>query len=467
MQPLLLSALLLFPVWLSAQINLGRGKADQLYQTHCAVCHGNRGQGGLGGPLLGEQWDHAPTDEARARVIREGLPQLGMQAFDDVLDEKEIRSLVIYMRELQTLAARQPPRPDPEGIHRTERQTFRVETVAENPARMWGLAFMPDGRYLVTEIDGPVRFISPDGELQPPIAHTPSVVRRGQGGMLDVALDPDYAENGWIYLVYAHGENRNAITSLVRGRVRDNQWRDEQVLFRAQPEHRSPSGVHFGSRIVFHDGHIYFAIGDRGAKKRAQDLDRPNGKIFRLHPDGRVPRDNPFPDQTPYPAIWSLGHRNPQGMAVRPGTDEIWSTEHGPRGGDELNLVQKGKNYGWPKVTFGMNYNGTPITEHTHLPGIEPPLWHWTPSIAVCGMAFVDGDQYPDWKGDLFVGGLRSQVLERLRLGDDGLREREVVLQGLGRVRDVKSSPDGFLHLILEGRGSRLVRLRPVDADDS
>lgn len=448
---------------LPAQINLGRGRVDKLYQTHCAVCHGNRGQGGLGGPLLGESWDHAPDDKARARVIREGLPELGMQAFDDVLDEKEIRSLVIYMRELKTLAAKQKPKPDPQGVHRTDRQTFRLQTVVENSARMWGVAFMPDGRFLVTEIDGAVRFVSPGGELQPPIANTPEVVRFGQGGMLDVALDPKYNDNGWIYLVFAHGKGREAMTSLVRGRVKDNRWQDEQTLFRANPRDRTRSGSHFGSRIVFHDGYVYFAIGDRGAKARAQDIDRPNGKIYRLHTDGRVPEDNPFIDESRYPRIWSYGHRNPQALAFRPGTDELWSTEHGPRGGDELNRVRKGNNYGWPKVTFGMNYNGTPITEHTHLPGMEPPVWHWTPSIAVCGMAFVQGDRYPEWKGDLLVGGLRSQVLERLRLGDDGLEEREVVLQGQGRVRDVKSAPDGTIYLILEGRGSRLVRLLPVE----
>jgi glucose/arabinose dehydrogenase len=429
---------------------------------HCAVCHGNRGQGGLGGPLDSEEWQHAPDDASRARIIADGLPDLGMQAYKGVLSEQEIRSLVIFIRELQTLAGPASPVPDATGVHRTQRAIFRVETVAVNPGKMWGVTFAPDGRFLVTEIEGALRWIDADGTLHPPVEQTPASVRLGQGGMLDVALDPDYAENGWIYLVFAHGEDGKAMTSLVRGRIRDNHWQEEEVLFRARTEDLSRSGAHFGSRIVFQDDYVFFSIGDRGAQQEAQNLERPNGKIFRLHRDGRIPADNPFTDQSPYPAIWSYGHRNPQALAFRPGTDELWSTEHGPRGGDELNQILQGRNYGWPRVTFGMNYNGTPITEHTQLPGMEPPVWHWTPSIAVCGMAFVQGGRYPDWQGDLMVGGLRSEVLERIRLKDHAVEEREVVLQGLGRVRDVKQAPDGTLYLILESKGSRLVRLIPV-----
>jgi len=445
-----------------AQSNIGRGRIQGLYQKHCAVCHGARGEGGLGGALNQGEWQHAKTDEERTRVIRDGLPDLGMQGFGDVLNEKEIRALVIYMRELETMAQREKPRANAAGIHQTERQSFRIEDVARNSKRMWGVTFMPDGRFLATEIDGNVRFISADGTLAPPIENIPKIRRRGQGGMLDVALDPEYEENGWVYLVFSHGNSSGAMTSLVRGKIQGNRWTDEEVLFRAKDKDYRGAGTHFGSRIVFEDDYVFFAIGDRGDQQQAQSLNVPNGKVHRLHRDGRIPEDNPFVGKSPYPSIWTYGNRNPQALVFHPETGVLWSTEHGPRGGDELNVIQKGKNYGWPKVTFGMNYNGTPITEHTTLPGMEPPVWHWTPSIAVCGMSVADGRIYPGWKGDLLIGGLRSQVLERIRIEDGELKEREVVLQGAGRVRDVKTAPNGTVYLILENNGSRLVRLIPV-----
>jgi len=461
--PLLLAPLLLFATT-RAQNAIGRGPVAGLYNQHCAVCHGRNGEGGLGGSLISGEWQHADTDEAKARVIREGLPDLGMQGFDDTLDAEQIRALVIYMRELKTLADDDKGPRVNNDIHETEKLSYKLERIAENPSRMWSVDFLPDGRYLITEIDGALRFVDTDGTLREPVADTPDIVRHGQGGLLDVALHPDYADNGWVYLVYARGEGRNAMTSLVRGRVKDNRWIDHQDLFVAEPEDRRRAGVHFGSRIVFRDGYVFFSIGDRGAKPQAQSLDTPNGKIHRLHDDGRVPDDNPFIGETPYESIWSYGHRNPQGLAIHPDTGELWSTEHGPRGGDELNLILKGRNYGWPEVTFGMNYGGTPITEHTSLPGMEPPVWHWTPSIATCGLAFADGDAYPAWDGDLLAGGLAAQVLERLRVRDGKMIEREVLLKNAGRVRDVATAPDGVLHLILEAQGSTLVRLVPIDA---
>jgi glucose/arabinose dehydrogenase len=435
--------------------------ANALYAQHCAVCHGDKGQGGLGGSLIDGEWKRDASDEALADLIRTGIPDMGMVPYKDLLNERQIRSVVIYLRELENQARRERPARPVDGLHNTQHHNFRLETVAHSPGLMWSLAFLPDGRFLVTEIDGPVRFIEADGTLQEPVRNTPAVVRHGQGGMLEVALHPDFAQNGWIYLAFSQGEGRDAMTSLVRGRIRDNTWVDEEILYRAKPEQRRNAGVHFGSRIDFHKGYVFFSIGDRGADAQAQSLDRPNGKIHRLHDDGRIPADNPFVGKAGVESIWSYGHRNPQALTFRPGGDELWSTEHGPRGGDELNRILPGRNYGWPTVTHGMNYNGTPITEHTQLPGIEPPIWHWTPSIAVCGMAFLDSARFPKWKGDLFVGGLRAELVERIRLGEKGLVEREAVLQGQGRVRDVRAGPDGLLYLLLEGNGSRIVRLRP------
>lgn len=432
-----------------------------LYIQHCQVCHGNKGQGGLGSSLVDGKWVHGESDADHARVIAEGLPDFGMQPFGNVLSDKEIRSLVIYIQELELQADPAKAPPLEQGIYQTRHQRFRLEEVVRNPAKMWGVSFLPEGRKIITEIDGPVRIIESDGKMNPPIEGTPEIARKGQGGMLDVAVHPDYAENGWIYLSFAEGDQNHCITGIVRGRVKDNRWIDQQIIYRADEKFRSGAGVHFGSRIVFKDGYVFFPVGDRGAGHLAQDLNRPNGKIQRLHDDGRIPEDNPFAGESEVPGIWTRGHRNPQALAFRPGTDELWSTEHGPRGGDELNRIRKGLNYGWPSVTFGMNYNGTPITENTSLPGLEDPVWHWTPSIATCGMAFVDGGRYPGWKGDLLVGGLKAQVVERLRLGEQGVEEREVLVKNQGRVRDIKSAPDGFLYLILEGAGSRLIRLVP------
>lgn len=440
-----------------------RARMDQVYEQHCAVCHGKRGEGGLGGSLVDGVWKYGESDEAKAKVIREGIPAMGMQAFGETLDEKEIRSLVVYMSELET-RANPPARPaEQDEVYTTQHQRFMIETITQNPARMWGVSFLPDGWKIVTEFDGPVRLIDPEGRPGPPLENTPEIVRRGQGGMLDVAVHPDYNENGWVYLSFSEGEGPQSLTSVVRGRIRGNRWVDQEVVYRANPRFRTGAGTHFGTRIVFRDGYVYFAIGDRGAPDQAQDLQRPNGKIHRLHDDGRIPSDNPFADKDALPTLWSYGHRNPQALAFHPNTGELWSTEHGPRGGDELNRILPGRNYGWPRVTHGVNYNGTPITEHTELPGMESPVWHWTPSIAVCGMAFARADTYPGWKQDIFAGGLRAQVLERLRINaEHQVEEREVVLKNMGRVRDVKTGPDGFLYVILENRGSTLIRLRPI-----
>lgn len=452
------SSLLLFLIPFTVDARM-----DRVYEQHCAVCHGKQGEGGLGGSLVDGTWKYGESDEEVAKIIREGIPDMGMQAFENTLTEKKIRGLIVYMSELEVRANPPTPPPSDGEIYTTQHQRFTIETITKNPAKMWGVSFLPDGWKIVTEIDGSVRLIDPEGNLQPPLENAPEIVRRGQGGMLDVAVHTDYAENGWVYLSFAEGDGNQSNTSVVRGRIRENRWVQQEVIYRADPGFRSGSGAHFGTRIVFKEGYVYFAIGDRGAQNQAQDLRRPNGKIHRVHDDGRIPDDNPFSEADALPTLWSYGHRNPQGLALHPGTGELWSTEHGPRGGDELNRILPGQNYGWPKVTHGVNYNGTPITEHTELPGMESPVWHWTPSIAVCGMAFSHADSYPGWEQDIFAGGLRGQVLERLRIdAENKVAEREVILKDMGRIRDVKTGPDGYLYVILEGDGSSLIRLLPV-----
>ena len=341
-----------------------------------------------------------------------------------------------------------------------------MEVVNDEVKEPWAVAFLPDGRFLVTEKAGPVVMLDRDGKKIAAIKGTPKSVVHGQGGMMDVAVHPDFANNGWVYLAFAEGEEKNgrmhSLTTIVRGRINDNTWQEEQVIWRGADEFRAAPGVHFGSRIVFRDGYVFFVIGERGGMMQVQDVTRPNGKIFRLYEDGRVPQDNPFVDtKDAEPGIWSYGHRNPQGLAFDTRNGDLYSTEHGPRGGDEFNLILPGRNYGWPVITHGMNYNGTPITGKTAREGMEQPVIYWTPSIAACGLAFYDGDVFPRWKHDFFAGGLKSQELRRLRVQDRKVVEQEVVLKGSGRVRDVKMAPDGYLYVVFNDP-DKLVRLVPV-----
>jgi len=279
--------------------------------------------------------------------------------------------------------------------------------------------------------------------------------------MMEVAFHPDYETNGWIYLGYTAGiSGKRGLTTIVRGRIKDNRWQDQEMLFRADDEHFTERAVHFGTRIVFRDGYLWFSIGDRGAMEQAQDTATPNGNIHRLHDDGRIPSDNPFADgKSGLPTIWSWGHRNPQGLAFHPASGELWSAEHGPRGGDELNLIQKGGNYGWPVVTYGINYNGAPITEHISKPGMIDPVRQWTPSISVCPIAFYTGEDFPNWKNQLFVGGLRSEELWRINLKDGKIVDEEIVLKGIGRIRDISMGHDGLMYLVLNDPDC-IVRIR-------
>jgi glucose/arabinose dehydrogenase len=290
---------------------------------------------------------------------------------------------------------------------------------------------------------------------------------------MEVAIHPDYRENGWIYLGFADGTRRKtdkgkdevkSITAVVRGRIKDHQWIDNQWIYRASPEFQSGSGVHFGTRFVFDQGYIYFVVGERGGMMQAQDLSRPNGKIMRLHDDGRVPEDNPFLN-TPgaIPAIWSYGHRNPQGLAFDVRDGSIYSTEHGPRGGDELNWIRPGLNYGWPVITHGMNYDGTPMVSITEKEGMEQPMVFWVPSIAACGLDFYVGDKFPKWNNDLLAGGLAKQEVRRIRIKDHKVISQEVILKNIGRVRDVVTGPDGLVYVALNSP-DRIVRLRPADS---
>lgn len=346
----------------------------------------------------------------------------------------------------------------------SEEHAFRVVIVTRGLEYPWGLAFLPDGRRLVTERPGRLRLVAADGALDPrPIEGLPPIAVHGQGGLLDVALHPQFTENGLVYLSYAARGEGGVGTEVARGRLADHRLEKVEVLFRQQP--KSGGGRHFGSRLVFdRQGNLYITMGDRGEMERAQSLDDLAGKIVRLRDDGRIPADNPFVSRAgARPEIYSLGNRNVQGAALHPVTGELWSHEHGPQGGDEVNVIRAGRNYGWPVITYGVEYGiGTPIGEGTHKPGMEQPLHVWTPSIAPSGMAFYTGERFPRWRGDLFVGALRGQMLVRLRFdGERRVREERLLQDMLGRIRDVRTGPDGYLYLLTDARDGVIARLEP------
>lgn len=339
-------------------------------------------------------------------------------------------------------------------------EKIRINVLTDKLNAPWGMAFLPDGRILVTEKSGQLRMIE-NGKLLPkPVAGAPKVVDSGQGGLLDVALHPQYAQNGWIYLSYSARGTDGVGTEVMRAKLQGMSLTGSEVVFSQTP--KISGGNHFGSRIVFdREGYLYITMGDRGDKDRAQRLEQHIGKIVRLHDDGRVPADNPFAGKSEVlPEIFSLGHRNVQGAAVHPASGKIWTHEHGPQGGDEINILAPATNYGWPVITYGVNYFiGTKIGEGTHKTGMAQPLYKWVPSIAPSGMTFYTGDAYPGWKNSLFIGSLKFQMLVRLTLDGDKVAKEERLLQGIGRVRDVRQGPDGLLYLLAD---NKLLQLQPL-----
>jgi len=348
---------------------------------------------------------------------------------------------------------------------RSDEHAFRVVRLVDGLEHPWSLAFLLDGGMLVSERPGRLRIVR-DGTLQPqPVAGLPKVEAYGQGGLFDVTLHPRFAENRLIYVAYAARGADGVGTELARGRFTGTALEDVEVLFRQSP--KGNTGRHFGGRVVFdRAGYLYLTLGDRGEMPRAQKPDDHAGSVIRLHDDGRVPRDNPFVGKPGWkPEKYTIGNRNLQGAALHPATGVLWTHEHGPQGGDEVNVIRAGVNYGWPVITYGVNYGtGTKIGEGTEKPGMAQPLYYWVPSIAPSGMAFYTGDRFPRWRGDLFVGALKDQMLVRLRLDGEKVVREERLLKGvLGRIRDVRSGPDGALYLLTDASNGALLRLEPAD----
>lgn len=337
-----------------------------------------------------------------------------------------------------------------------------IERFATGLSFPWGLDFLPDGRGLVTERGGQLRVLGTDGSLSSPIAGVPEVYASGQGGLLDVIVGPDFASDQRIYLCYAARENRASGTEVARARFDGTQLVDLEVVFRALPKIRSGSN-HYGCRMAFHrDGYLFLGIGDRfNQLDRAQDLDTHLGKVMRIFPDGRVPEDNPFVNQAgARPEIWSVGHRNIQGMAVHPTTGEIWVHEHGPSGGDEINIPRAGENHGWPTACYGSHYDGREIPDAHQSRGFSEPVHFWTPSIAPSGMTFYDGNLFPEWRGQLFVGALAAQHLARLELDGERVVSLNRLMDQEARIREVSVGPDGALYVLTDSRNGEIYRIR-------
>jgi glucose/arabinose dehydrogenase len=443
------------------------------FADKCAGCHGDRMQGSRAASLLDDTWMYGGSDEKVLESIREGRADAGMPSFKTTLSDVEVRGLLLLIRTNATQAKGRPATlatPVVDGVVKTPKQNFRIETLTDAVETPWGLAFLPDGRLLITERPGRLRILD-KGKLSEPIQGIPAVWTRQDGGLFDVEVHPKYAQNGWIYLAYAEPRETNrSMTTIIRGRIKDNKWVDQEYIYRAPDDLFTPINFHYGLRFTFdRDGYLYYSLGDHGKPESAQDLSQPTGKIHRVNDDGTIPKDNPFVNRPgALGSIWTYGHRNPEGFSFAP-NGTLWATEHGPTGGDEVNIIQKGRNYGWPVISWGLMDNGLP-TETTSKPGMEQPVAHYEPSPGIAPVLVYNGSKYPAWKGNVLVGFMAHEELRRLTVNGTRVTGQEVLFKGLGRVRDFVLGPDGLLYVALANPGAqlssttpgRVVRLVPV-----
>jgi len=440
----------------------------ETYQAYCAGCHGAQMEGGQYSALRKTDWMYGDNRAAMRRTVMYGIAGTDMAAWSQVLPEQQVEALVDYIIESRDTL---PPEPEakPDSIQ-TADYLVHIETlVAEGfNSAPWGIEFVDERRALITELRGGLRWLV-DGKLDPePIGPMPETIQYGTGGMLDLALDPDYENNGWVYIGYVHplGEGptreRPSMTRIIRGRVEDHQWVDQELLFRVADELNIADAGRWGCRLLFDtDGYLYFTIGDIRRNDDVQPLDKPSGKVYRILPDGSIPPDNPYVGRPgAIEAIFTTGNRNVQGIIQHPVTGAIWATEHGPMGGDELNILRLGRNYGWPVITYGIDYDGTPVSLLTHKEGMEQPIKYWKPSPGISALEFYTGDLFPKWKNQLFAGALVFQEIKRLKLEGEQVAEEEVFLKGYGRVRDLKTGPEGAIYVILN-QPDKLLRLTP------
>ncbi len=448
---------------------------SRFYAETCAKCHGNNGQGGGAGTqsLLTEEKFDQKYDKLFFNSIKNGVPDQGMESYSATMTDEQIWAQVVHIRELQgqALRAKNGGPKAKDGVFSSKRQNYRVETVIPEGKGLrtpWAIDWLPDGKMLITNRPG-FMLVATGKTVGPRVEGLPESRELGQGGLMDVAVHPDYAKNGWVYLAFTDpGKVSGGMTKIVRGKLQISKdsakWTQQQTIWESPQQFYNGAGIHFGSRIVFDKkGHVFFVVGERGGNMLAQALTNPYGKIYRLNDDGSEPSDNPFIGKTAgIKGVWSYGHRNPQGLTFDL-DGNLWDTEHGPRGGDEVNEVKKGANYGWPVVAFSINYNDTPF----QIPWPRPnqnfamPAFRWLPSIGACGLDVVRGSAFPSWKGDLVAGGLVGQNVDRLRMKAGKLVEREELIYGMGRVRDVVVGPDGYIYLALN-QPDKIVRIVPA-----
>ncbi|TRX65913.1 PQQ-dependent sugar dehydrogenase [Carboxylicivirga sp. M1479] len=431
-----------------------------LFDNYCVGCHN-----ATKSPFTNRKWLFGDDKKEIIKSIQHGRVSYGMPAFSDGLSIQQIDLLADYILSLKEEEKDNSTSLISEvQIIESEVQTFRIDTVVTGLDVPWGMAFLPSGDILISERSGELLIHSKNGQLSK-IINPPKVLAKGQGGLLDLKLHPQYNTNGWLYIAYSspnkHKSNL-ANTAIMRARLKGNQLVDEEVIFKASPE--TDKRHHYGCKLEFDkDGYLYFSVGDRGNRdEHPQALDNDCGKIHRIHDDGSIPNDNPFVSSKGAKAsIYSYGHRNPQGVCMHPVTGRIWTDEHGPKGGDEINLIEAGKNYGWPLISFGINYNGTTFTSDTAMVGMEQPITYWVPSIAPCGMTFVKGDRYPAWKHNILTGSLRFKYLHRVVLDGEKVIHQEKLLEDIGRLRNVEMGPDGYIYIAIEKPG-KILRLMPL-----
>lgn len=433
---------------------------EENYNNYCSSCHGQNMRA-----FVDRKWKYGKSKTDLIKSIKVGIVTEGMPAYDTTFTDQEIDALAEYILDgikdrsrYNTTADSTPKYYESKGMR------VRVDTVVNDIGIPWGIDVTADGTIFYTEREGALNIKYPDGRVQK-VSNTPKVRSRNQGGMMDVALHPDYENNGWVYLSYSKmktvGAENLGTTAVIRAKVKNGQLTDIEDIFEAMPYVNTSH--HYGCRLVFSDaGYLFITVGDRGKRDLfPQSLNNSAGKVHRVHTDGSIPKTNPFVD-TPdaQGSIWCIGNRNSQGLVLHPETGYLWENEHGPRGGDELNRILPGHNYGWPVASYGINYNGTTFTDITSSPEFIDPVNVWIPSIAPSGLAVVEGDKYPAWTGDILTGSLRFNYISRVRVDGDEVEEEEMILRNIGRVRSINMGADGYLYVGVENPG-RILKVVP------
>ena len=462
---LLLIAILSITISVNSSGQSGR----QLYTNYCGGCHGAQLQGSRASPLVKKTWMNGGDRNSILKSIRNGIQGTEMVKWEGILSTNEIEAVTDYIINMQAKPIGKNETRKPLTVD-TKLYKLKIEKVfTQGINTPWGIEFIDAKRALITGKMGELRWMV-NGKLDSekitgiPKTYAFDLV----GGMMDLALDPDYLKNGWVYLAFSHNSTNTGdkkapgMTKVVRGKVKGHQWVEEQVLFEVHDSLKVVGGTRWGCRFLFDKhGYLYFTIGDMNRADDSQILTRPSGKVYRINRDGSIPKDNPLYGKENYlQAIYSWGNRNVQGLAQHPLTGVIYASEHGPKGGDELNILKNGANYGWPVITYGVDYSGSIISNDTLKEGMEQPITYWTPSIAVSAIEFVNGERFTRWKNNLLVAALAFQELRRLVIEGDRVIEQELLLKGYGRVRDVKMGPDGALYVLTNGPDA-LLRIIP------